>query len=666
MCGIAGFAGNLDPALIQPMIDRLVHRGPDASGTLVVARGAAEDRVVFGHRRLSILDLSAAGRQPLTVDCAGCGCSGGDDADGLWITYNGELYNSPALREELTAKGHRFSSGTDTEVLLHLWAEEGPEMLGRLNGIFAFAVYDGRPAGRPAGIEQGDVVLVRDGFGIKPLYVAELDGAVAFASELKALLVVPGVGRALDRVALHHYLSYLWCPAPRTALRDVHKLLPGEAVLLRRGRAVRRWEHYDLPFGRPRDPRPAPALADDLAGLLRQAVERQLLADVEVGAFLSGGLDSSAVVAMMRDLRPDARIRAWSIGFEGSIDLSYARRVADHLDVDLEVIQVESSIIGRLEECLWHLDEPQADPAPINALLIAEAAEAAGLKVLLSGAGGDDIFTGYSRHRAARYGRHWTSLPRRLRRTLAGPARAVYDGRLALPGASRTLPRRLARGLAYADHDDASRLAAYYTWGGEGLRRGLYADPVRAELEDEPTLAPMLASLARLPAGTDPVHQMLYLDCRHFLADHNLNYTDKATMARSIETRVPFLDPDLVEFAAGIPSELQLVPGHEKALFKAAMEPWLPRDVIYRPKAGFGAPLRRWLRGELRPVLDDLLSPGSLEARGIFDAAAVGRLVQGTRTGRVDGAYLIFSLLTIEMWCRIFVDGGGVKPAASG
>ncbi|HEX6039517.1 asparagine synthase (glutamine-hydrolyzing) [Longimicrobium sp.] len=663
MCGIAGFQGPWEPELAGWMEEALAHRGPDGAGTAAWDEGRGV-RTALAHRRLSIIDLSDEGLQPMTVECDRCGCHGLGD---LALTFNGEIYNFRELRDQLRTRGHAFHSGTDSEVLLHLYADEGPAMLSRLNGIFAFAIRDGRERGRPAGVERGDLFVARDQLGIKPLYFAALPDGYLFASEIKSILRCPDVPRELDAAALHQQLAYLWTPAPRTMLQSVRKLPPGEAQLVRRGRVARQWRYYDLPYGGERLAGSEDEIAARVRAAVATAVERQLVADVPVGAFLSGGLDSSAVVAMMKQARPDDRPTTYCIGFgdgedaDGNpADLPYAEKVAAHLGVKLHALRVDPSIIGNLERMLWLLDEPQADPAPINALLIAEQARRDGFKVLLSGAGGDDIFSGYRRHRALRLERMWTRFPAPVRALMGATVRRGAGPLSASPWA-----RRAVKLVEHAHLDDDRRMAAYFWWSGEGLRRGLYSPELAARTAGEDTAAPLLESLSRIPDERDPLNRMLYLEGKHFLADHNLNYTDKMGMAAGVEVRVPLLDPDLVALAARIPPGMKQKGAEGKAIFKKAMEPLLPRDVIYRPKSGFGAPLRQWLKGELRGHVEDTLSPQALRSRGLFDPAAVRRLVEADRAGRVDGAYTILALMCVEIWCRLFVDAPAPQPVGA-
>jgi asparagine synthase (glutamine-hydrolysing) len=656
MCGIAGFQGRFEAALLQSMTDTLAHRGPDGDGiAMLPVPGRATTGL--GHRRLAIIDLSSAGRQPMSVPAD----SPGGMQTGLTLVYNGEIYNYRELKAELTAEGHLFRTGTDSEVLLHLYERDGLAMLDRLNGIFAFAIHDARPAGRPAGVAQGDIFIARDQLGVKPLYYAQTSAGLLFASEMKALLCSKEVSREVDPMSLHYMLAYLWTPAPRTMLIGVQKLEPGHALLVSDGRIARRWCYYDVPYEGIRDSLTFDESAAALASHLETAVRRQLVSDVPVGAYLSGGLDSSAVVAMMRRSQPDQPINCFSIGFseegdtEGNpADLPYARRVARHLRVDLHEIVVEPAAIERLPEMVALLDEPQADPAPINALLIAERARAMGIPVLLSGAGGDDLFSGYRRHWAAVFERNWSWLPRPLRGGLAAFANSAASG--GGFGQSRPAFRRLAKMLAYAAEPADRRLVTYFWWSTERMRHSLYTPAFAAQVANADTAEPLLRSLDRIPRESDRLQRMLYLETKHFLADHNLNYTDRAGMATGVEVRVPLLDLDLVRFATRVPSRYKQRSTVGKAVFKRAMEPWLPHDVIYRPKSGFGAPLRRWMRHELRPVMEATLDAASLRRRGFFEPAAVTRLIEQDRNGSVDGSYTIFALMCLELWCRRFLD----------
>lgn len=637
MCGILGFSGEFDLTALSAGLRAIAHRGPDDAGVFVDAVSG----VGLGHVRLAIQDLSPLGHQPML---------GAEGA--VVLVFNGEIYNFRELRTELVTKGHIFRGHSDTEVLLNLYMEEGEFMLPRLNGIFAFALWDAR---------KQTLLLARDALGVKPLYVATTEQGVAFGSEIKGLLPLIPEARELDVASLHRYLSFLWCPGQGTPLKAVSKLLPGEAMVVCAGRVDRRWMWYQLPAFRVQQKTMSKQAAlQGTVAYLRQAVQRQMVADVPVGAFLSGGLDSSAIVAFAREQNP--QIHCFTIESAGgkedgdTDDLPYARRVARHLGVPLDVVKIDAGrMAGDLERMVWQLDEPLADPAPLNVLYISELARQQGMKVLLSGAGGDDLFTGYRRHRAVQMESYWSWLPRVARNGLER-ATAALDQR-------QPTARRLAKLFSGAGLSGDARLVNYFVWAKEKDLLGLYTPEFRAELAGAAATSPMLDFLRPLSDSVQPLERMLTLEQRFFLADHNLPYTDKMSMAAGVEVRVPFLDLDMVDFAAKIPLGLKQRGQEGKWVLKKAMEPYLPHEVIYRPKSGFGAPLRRWMRHELRELLGDLLSVDSLKKRGLFDPTAVQRLIAANDTGKVDASYTLLSLLCIEIWCRRFVDGGQFTAA---
>lgn len=646
MCGIAGFAGRHDGRALQAMIGAVGHRGPDDRGLWIDERSG----VGLAQARLAIIDLSPTGHQPMT------------DAGGRHTAvYNGEVYNYRELRAGLLEQGARLRGHSDTEVVLEMIARDGPAALARLNGIFALAVWNH---------DRREMLVARDALGVKPLYYTEGPDGFAFASELKALLPVLAT-RTLDSAALHRYLTFLWCPGEGTPLREVRQLEPGQWLLVRDGRIVQRCTWYELPARRAAmaDAATAPSgastpadFASGTAAALRAAVHRQLVADVPLGAFLSGGLDSSAVVAFARERSPD--LRCFSIDLVGgqdagfAEDLPYARRVAQHLGVKLDVVTVPAARMARdLEEMVWMLDEPLADPAPLNVLYISRLAREHGIKVLLSGAGGDDLFSGYRRHLAVRYERLWSWLPAAGRRLLAAGARSL--------SAEHALGRRAQRLFAHASEGGDQRLVGYFRWAPPAQLLALYTPDTRREIAAAPPAEqPMLDYLAGLSAPLPALERMLALEQRFFLADHNLAYTDRMSMAAGVEARVPFLDLELVDWAARIPDRCKQRGRTGKWVLKKAMEPHLPHDVIHRPKTGFGAPLRRWLRDELRPLADLLLSAPVLRRRGLFDPQAVQALRDADAAGRVDAAYTLLALMSIEIWCRRFVDGNSATARA--
>jgi asparagine synthase (glutamine-hydrolysing) len=631
MCGIAGFSGRFDRQLLNRMSQAVAHRGPDGTGSIFLA----DQGIGLAHRRLSIIDLSQAGAQPMW-----------DASHACCITFNGEIYNFRELRAGLESVGLLFRGQSDTEVLINLYMKHGADMLAMLNGIFALAIWDGR---------NRELLIARDGMGVKPLYCAQAPGGFLFASEIKALLECKEIDRSIDPGALLSHLKYLWSPAPRTILKSVNKLEPGMALRVAEGRILSSWPHYKLPADRAPSPITEGDGVEQVRTAVYRAVKRQMVADVPVGAFLSGGLDSSAVVAAARAAEPQQRLQCFTIGYdedsarrEGMTqDLPFARRVAKYLDVDLHEIHVGAEMADELMRMIYQLDEPQADPAPINVMLISRLARAHGIKVLLSGTGGDDLFTGYRRHYALMLERYWSWLPRPVRAAMTRLSGAVTSR-------SATL-RRLRKAMQYAELDQNDRIVSYFNWISPVVARDLLDGP------GDEAFDPLGAALGELPESVPDLNRMLFLECRYFLADHNLNYTDKMSMSCGVEVRVPLLDPEIVDLAFRLPLHLKQRGSQGKWVFKKAMEGILPADVIYRPKTGFGAPFRAWLHGPLKSLFRDTLSEAAIRRRGLFNPRSVTRLIELDRTGRVDAGYTLLALLCVEIWCRIFLDGEFTK-----
>ncbi|MBI4866798.1 MAG: asparagine synthase (glutamine-hydrolyzing) [Candidatus Wallbacteria bacterium] len=639
MCGITGYVGLHDPSLLGEMTKAVAHRGPDSSGCW----HDASDRVGLGHRRLSIIDLRPEGDQPMC-----------NEDGSVWVTFNGEIYNFQELRAELVARGHAFKSRTDTEVLVHLYEDLGEGMLERLDGIFAFGLWDRRTQ---------RLLLARDPLGVKPLYYAETSEGFFFASELKALLCARSVSRDVDFDAIRSYMTFLWAPGSATMLKSVRKLEPGEAMWVEGGRIVRRWAYYDIPYTGELEDCTEREAADRLEQLLERAVRRQMMSDVEVGAFLSGGLDSSTVVALMRRLNPGSRIRAYTMvnsesdGDEGFVpDIDYARRVAKQFSIELREIRVQVDVLDLLDEMVYLLDEPLADPAPLNLLLICRQAHEDGIKVLMSGTGGDDILAGYRRHLSIVLERWWGWLP--------GPALRGLAAFSQLLPTKPAWARRFRRVFEHAHLPPQERLLTYLTWAEDRLLQGLFAKDVNPGASEFDPLRQLRKTLARIPRETNPLNQMLYLDTKHFLPDHNLNYTDKMSMASGVEVRVPLLDLDLVRFATRLPPGMKMKGLTGKHLLRESMRATLPNDVLTRPKSGFGAPLRKWILEDLTPKIEELLGKESISRRGWFDPAAVAALVDANRRQLVDASYPIFSLMCIETWARQFLDARRVPPSS--
>ena len=642
MCGICGIAGQVDPELLSRMTAIVRHRGPDDGGTYISPDGQAG----LGNRRLSIIDLSPAGHMPMSNE------------DGtLWITYNGEDYNFRELREDLVRRGHRFQSGTDTEVILHLYEEHGVEAFKRLNGMFALAIWDTR---------RQELVLARDRFGVKPLYYTVVDGRLLFGSEIKSLLLDRHVPREPDLEAIHYFMAHLWVPGPGTMFKQIFKLPPAHYLRWCEGRFEVR-PYWTIEWSEDTETRPDD-LAHELRAILSRAVERHLIADVPVGLYLSGGLDSSTLLGLMSQITR-APVEAYTIAFReddarleqaGSDDARYAELVARHFGATFHPILVEPDVVALLPRVLWHLDEPVADPAAISTLLIAEAAQPR-LKVLLSGQGADEVFAGYRVHLSDRFSRMLVLIPPPLRHWVLGPAMrglAANAERISgvHPGYLLAFQRYFDKVLSGLDLSPEERYIFNRSYYAHSELLALYRPDLRAEFGAYAAGRRHREYFAEVPQANF-VNRMLHVDLKTFLPELNLTYGDKLSMAASVETRVPFLDYELVEFMARVPSRLKLHGLTGKYLLRRAVADLLPPPILRRRKVGFGAPIRKWLGDDLVEMVDDLLSPAAVRARGYFDPEAVRGLVERDRQGREDNTYRIWALLTLELWHRIFVDG---------
>lgn len=630
MCGICGTVGRASEPELAAMSDAMAHRGPDGSG---VRAFAGDPPAGLGHRRLSIIDPTPAGAQPMGF------------ADRWWITYNGELYNFRALRAELEAAGERFATDCDTEVLLRMFAVHGPAMLERLNGIFAFAIWDDR---------DRRLFLARDRLGVKPLYYTQAGGGFAFASELKPLLPLVGTP-TLDVSALADYLTLLWVPDPKTALREVRKLPPGHCAHYEDGRlSVRRY--WDLRFAP--EERGDEEWRELVADTVTRAVRRQTVSDVPLGAFLSGGVDSSAVVAAMA--QDGQRVSTYTVGFDPEDlrheivpdDVRHARRVARLFETHYHEETLRPDVLELLPKAVWHLEEPVADPAAISTYLICREAGRQ-MPVMLSGMGADEIFAGYPRYVAYRLSSALDAAPRPVARGLEQlAARVVRPGRSGRLHAPRRNLWKFLRGAGRPGLERYLAFSSYYTT--TELRELLAAD-LRPALDGYEPLATHRGYLDH-DRGGDELSRLLYLDAKTFLPCLNLTYTDKMGMAASVEVRVPLLDDELVDLAGRIPSRLKLRGLQRKYIFKRSQEGTLPEDIVWRRKAGFGAPLRSWLAKDLGPLSEDLLSEATVRSRGLVEPARVARLRADNSSGRADNNLQIYALLNLELWCRTFLD----------
>ncbi|MGH9495671.1 MAG: asparagine synthase (glutamine-hydrolyzing) [Candidatus Sulfotelmatobacter sp.] len=643
MCGISGVVNCGDREMLLRMTSVQAHRGPDDAGVWD-KKFPDGSYIGLGSRRLAILDLSPDGHMSMC-----------NEDRTVWITYNGEIYNFAELRRELESKGHRFASNTDTEAVIHLYEQEGPDCVKRLNGMFAFAICDLRSA-------TPMLFVARDHFGVKPFYYRHDGQCFAFASEIKALLQVPGIQAELDPQALDQYLTFLWVPDPRTMFRGILKLPAGHYAILRSGE-LKITQYWDLTFPNAdcAYTRSEADLTEEVRERLARSVQAQMISDVPVGAFLSAGLDSSSIVALMRRAT-DSPIRTYTITFPRKYrvgettldDPEVAARLARTLGCENQQIVVESDVAELLPQLVWHMDEPTADPAIIAAYLVCREARKQ-TTVLLSGVGGDELFAGYRKHVA----HYWAQTYRRV----PGPARRAFESALdALPGFRGSALKgtiRLAKKMARSASLDArQRFIANCTYLDDDLRQSLYLSEHHSA--DAGPAGRHLSAFDRV-ADADFLHQMLYLDTKIFMTSLNLTYNDKMSMASSVEVRVPFLDRELVEFVAwNVPSSLKLKGFFRpttKYILRRAMRDILPREVLRQAKAGFGAPVDYWLANDLKGMVDDLLSPSQLHKRGLFRPSAVQRFVEEHRSGRRDWSMQIWQFLTLELWMQTFLDG---------
>jgi asparagine synthase (glutamine-hydrolysing) len=647
MCGIAGLVG-LDPdARIGAMLQTIEHRGRDDEG--VWTSPAIDDkgrRVCFGHRRLSIIDTSSAGHQPMLSD------------DGRFVLIlNGEIYNYRELREQLTSKGHNFRTQSDTEVLLTAWAEWGEECLPRLNGMFAFALWDN---------QERALFLARDRVGIKPLYYTQCQKPdrkggpcpLVFASEIKAILASGLVKAELDDESLHQFLTFLWAPDPNTLFRGIKTVPPGHIVRMRGDElTVRQW--WDISFDAIEEGRSEVWWQEQVLETLDRVVKLEMVADVPLGSFLSGGIDSSSIVAMMKHHSNGRRVGTYTIGIEAEDlrydiipdDVEWARRVNQQLDTDYHEIMLKPEVAELLPKLVYHMDEPAIDMA-IPSYLVSRAARET-LRVMLSGMGGDEVFAGYPRQMAMKIASAFDPVPQLLRRPLMKTIDSI------LPGGKRgrlTAPLRNAKKFARsAALDFEARYLGFQTYFNDEAKTRLYSDELREATGGLDAYGAHRQYFARVKNAA-PLNQMLYVDLKTFLPCLNLITTDKTSMAANLEVRVPFLNQEMMELAARMPPDLKLRGLKRKYILKRAMEKVLPREIVWRKKAGFGAPIRSWLRGPLQPMVNDLLSTETIKRRGLFRPEEVRRVIDANLSGREDYSLQVFQLLNLELWQRAFID----------
>jgi len=640
MCGICGFIGNLDDTVLSKMLNVLRHRGPDDSGCVVFKGERSKLKVSLGHTRLSIIDLSLAGHQPMS-----------NEDESIWITYNGEIYNYKALSSKLKAQGHKFKSNSDTETILHLYEEMGDDCVNELNGMFAFAIWDKR---------KERLFLARDRLGIKPLYYLEDNGRFVFASEIKAILEYDGVEREVDYQALLYFMTFLYIPCPFTIFKGIRKLPPAHILTMEKGRVeVKRY--WDLVFSPPlqvSSSQATPAEAEEyykrqIMEILQEIVESHMISDVPLGVFLSGGIDSSTVAGMMSKLSSNP-VKTFSIGYEGREgksynELEYSKEVSKYFGTEHQEFILNPSIIEVLPNIVWHLDEPFADSSAIPTYLVSEAARKY-VTVALTGIGGDEVFGGYPRYLGARVSRQYAKLPFWLRRSLARGVEVIPES-----STSRNIPGWIKRfirgGLLPVDE----RYISWVSFLTDRQKTQLFTEDFLAQTKDFPVYEVHKAFYSENNLE-NILDKIFYLDIKTYLADDLLMMGDKMSMAHSLELRVPFCDHKLIEFAATIPAELKFKGLKLKSLFKKALKGFLPEDILQRKKQGFMVPLAKWFQNELKGFTLDLLSEERIKKRGYFRPDFIRWVLDQHYDGRQNFTDQIYALISLELWHQIYMD----------
>ncbi len=624
MCGIIGYYGNNVKAFLKsPRTELLTHRGPDNQSSLI------GQNYFIGHTRLSIQDLSDNANQPMK------------SSDNLYIlSFNGEIYNHISLRNKYLNEIDFKSSG-DTETLLYGLIKYGEKFILKLNGIFSFSFLN---------LSTGDFLIVRDHFGVKPLYYRINEDEIYFSSELKSILSHNKQKAKINTNAIKNYINFLWSPGDQTPFKEYKKLLPGHLIKgnLKKIKTLSITRYYSIPFnGNYFNDKTEDKLVSMLESKLLKAIERQMLSDVPIGFFLSGGLDSSLLVAMARKINPKKKINCYTINSESldgfTNDLFYARKVAKYLNVNLKIVNAKSDILKDFDKVIYYLDEPQSDPAAINVYNICKAARDDGIKVLISGTAGDDVFSGYRRHRAIRIHQFIDMLPSPFLKLIKKISIHI--------NVSNSLSRRIKKLIYNIDLKRNERILGLYSWIDKDILKKLFIN------DNDYDCFIYFKELEKLiKEEPSELNKMLFWDLNTFLVDHNLNYTDKLSMASGVEVRVPYLDIDLVEFSTKIPPSLKLKGNITKYLLKRVAEKYLPNEVIFRPKTGFGAPVRKWIKNDMNSFINDYLSQESIEKRKIFNYDKIKELVDLNESKKEDLAYPIWSLLAIESWLRQFHD----------
>ena len=631
MCGICGLVDFRQTEQskrqdLQRMLQVITHRGPNDEGDYI------SGEVALGMRRLSIIDV-AYGHQPIS-----------NEDETVWVILNGEIYNFAALRAELEAKGHRFRTRTDTEVIVHLYEEEGPELFRQLRGMFALALWD---------TKHKRLLIGRDRIGEKPLYFRRESHRFLFASEMKSLLQLEDVPRRLNHTALSEYLALGYVPAPHSMIEGIEKLLPGRYLVVEAG-GIEEREYWDVPFGKFEE-HTEEEWAERVRAKLLETIRMQLVSDVPLGAFLSGGLDSSTIVAAMAQMTHHP-IKTYSIGYEGEHtyynELPYAKVVAQAFGTDHHEIVVRPEVSTMLPKLAWHLDEPVADSACLTTYLVSKLASKS-VTVILSGVGGDELFGGYRRYLGDSVIRYYRHLPVSLRTKL-------FPALLARIPQDRLSPwkdyaRYASAFVKSAELQAAERYMDYVTLFDGEAQQALFENSNNGS-ESSPNLTTALIAYFDRCDDSDSLNRIMYADLKTSLPDDLLAMTDRMSMAASIECRAPLVDHELIELCSRMPSSLKVRGFRMKYLMKKAVAPWLPREILDRKKRGFGAPMGAWLRKDIQPIVSELLSEEQIRNRGLFRWPAIRQLIADHAAQRRDYTDQLFALVMLELWCQAFLD----------
>jgi len=630
MCGIAGFTGfKNNIALAENANEIQQHRGPDNHQVW------NDENIALAHRRLSIIDLTEAGNQPF-------------EKYNLVIVFNGEIYNYKELQLKLQLeKGTTFCTSSDTEVILEMFYNYGASCLDQFLGMFAFAIYNKT---------DKTIFIARDHFGIKPLFYTSIKSAFAFSSELKTLVTIPGFDKTINPKSLVSCLNYLWVSGDETMFIGCQKLPPAHYLMYDKKEGIKITRYWQLEDVSPKEERSEEQIIEEVASMVEQSVSRHMVADVPVSSFLSGGLDSSLIAVLAKKKNKQLSTYTISTSKEDKKieqmpdDEKYANIVANSFHLDHNVIQISPDILSEFPKMVSTLDEPIGDPAAINTYLICKAARKKGVKVLLSGMGADEIFFGYRRQKATLMAIKYNKLPGFVKNINSSIVNRLP---VKLFGKGFKFGRWAKRFLTFATlPTDEAYMRSYSYYDSNELKELLKKEytPAIEILKQEHK------ALFKSKYKGDVINQICNTDIKMFMLGLNLTYSDRASMAASVEVRVPFIDKIIITEAMKIPGNLKIKNGISKYILKKASEKYLPKEIIYRQKASFGAPIRSWISNELKNMVDDLLSEENINKRGFLNYSFVKKIIDSDRSGESDNAYQIYQLLTLELWCREYLD----------